>query len=319
MITFLIPFVVFIAVMLIMLLVYLVWTRSGDKTKKERIEAIHNAVHMGGQQLSSLKTLQQDSVLEAWLRSRSGLFRQFENLVERAYSPISAGRLMVIMLALFMVAVLLGLLRQTNLFLLVVIATAIASTPVLWLFRKAGKCRTAFEAKLPEALDYITRALRAGQSISAAIGMVGKEFSFPIGQEFKTVFDEIAFGIPFKDAIVHLSERVRSKDLNFFVISVTIQHETGGNLTELLDGLARTMRERVKFRGKVRTLSSEGRASAWVLGCLPFAMIGLLSLISPSYISLLWTTPQGHIILFIVGGLMTFGMFVINSLIQIKV
>jgi tight adherence protein B len=316
--TFLISFFAFVAVMLIMLLAYVVWAHFFDrlnKAKKQRLQAIQNAVNWGGQTLSS----PQDSALETWLRSRSRTIEKLENLVQRAHGPLTAGRLMGLMLALFTVVVVLGLLRQTNPLLLLVLAVAIASTPLLWLSRQASQRRKAFEDKLPEALDYISRAMHAGHSLTSAIGMVGKEFPDPIAHEFKTVFDEIGFGIPFKDAIGQLADRVQSNDLNFFVISLMIQHETGGNLTELLDGLAKTMRERFKLRGKIRTLSSEGRASAWVLGSMPFVLAGILMLINPGYISLLWTTPQGQTLILIGGGLMTVGFFLLNRIIQIKV
>ena len=316
--TFLISFFAFEAVMLIILLLYGVWVYFFDrrnKAKKQHLQAIHNAVHWAGQSRSSA----QESALETWLRTRSKTFKQLENLVQRARSPLTALRLMGLMLALFTVVVGLGLLRQTNLLLLLLLAVAITSTPLLWLFRQANQRHKAFGDKLPETLDYISRALRAGQSLTSAIGLVGKEFPDPIGSEFKTVFDEIGFGIPFKESIGHLADRVPSSDLNFFVISLMIQHETGGNLAELLDGLAKTMRERVKLRGKIRTLSAEGRISAWVLGSMPFVVAGLITLTTPGYLSVLWTTPQGKNLILIGSGLMAVGFFVFNRIIQIKV
>jgi len=316
--TFLLPFLAFVAVMLIFLLLYLVWVNFFDKrnqAKKKRLQSIQNVVDLGGNSLGSV----QESALETWLRSRFRSYEQLENLVKRAHSPLSAWRLTGLMLALFTVVVVLGFLRQTNPLLLIVLGVAIASIPVLWLSRQANQRRQAFEEKLPETLDYISRAMRAGQSLTSAIGMVDKEFADPIGQEFKTLFDEIGFGIPFKDAIRQLSDRVQSNDLNFFVISLMIQHETGGNLTELLDGLAKTMRERFKLRGKIRTLSSEGRASAWVLGSMPFLLAGILTLLNPGYMSPLWNTPQGQKILFIGGGLMAVGFYLLNNISRIKV
>jgi len=316
--TLLVAFFAFVAVMLIMLLLYGVWVHFFDRrsqARKQHVQAIQNAVHRGGQSLSST----QDSALESWLRSRSRTFEQLENLVKRAHSPLTARRLMGLMPALFTVVVVLGLLRQTNPLILLVLAVTIASTPVMWLSRQANQRRKAFGDKLPETLDYISRAMRAGHSLTSAIGMVGKEFPDPIGHEFNTVSDEIGFGIPFKDAIGQLADRLQSNDLNFFVISLMIQHETGGNLTELLDGLAYTIRERVKLRGKVRTLSSEGRASAWVLGSMPFLLTGILSLLNPGYMSLLWTTPQGQTLILIGAGLMAVGFFLLNRIIQIKV
>jgi tight adherence protein B len=316
--TFLFPFFAFAAVMLILLLAYVVWGNFFDrrnKIKKKRLLTIHNAVHPGKQSLSSM----QESTLETWLRLRFKAFEQLETLVQRAHSPLTSVRIMGLMLALCMMVVVLGLLLQMNLLLLLVLAIVIARMPLLWLSRKANKRRKAFEKKLPETLDYISRAMRAGHGLTSAIGMVGKEFADPIGQEFKTVFDEISFGISFKEAIGQLADRIQSNDINFFVISLMIQHETGGNLTELLDGLASTVRERVKLRGKVRTLASEGRASAWVLGSIPFALAGILSLISPGYMSVLWTTPQGQKLILIAGGLMAVGFFLLNRIVQIKV
>ena len=316
--TFLLPFMVFVAVILIMLLFYWVWLNFIDrrnKAKKQHLQAIQNTVSSVGHSLGST----QGSALETWLRSRSRTFRQLENLVRRAHSPLAAGRLMGLMLALFSLVVVLALLRQTNPLFLLMPAFVIASLPVLWLFRQASQRRRAFEDKLPEALDYITRALRAGQSLTLALGMLHKEFTGPIGQEFKTVSDEISFGIPFKDAIGHLADRVKSSDLNFFVISLVIHHETGGNLTELLDGLAKTMRGRVKLRGKIRTLSSEGRASAWVLGSMPFVFAGIITLINPDYLSVFWSTSIGHTLILTGGGLMVVGFVLLKRIIQIKV
>ena len=315
---FLISFLAFVAVMLIMQLFYVVWVRFFDrrnKAKKQHLQAIQNTVQSAGQILSNAR----DSALETWLRSRFRTFERLENLVRRAHSPLTALRLMGLMLALFSVVVVLGLLRQTNPLLLPVLAIAIAGTPLLWLSREASQRHLAFEGKLPEAIDYISRALRAGHSLTSAIGMVGKEFPDPIGHEFKTVFDEIGFGIPFKDAISKLADRVQSNDLNFFVISLMIQHETGGNLTELLDGLTKTMRERFKLRGKIRTLSSEGRASTLILGSMPFVIAVILTLINPGYVSVLWTTPQGQTLILIGAGLITVGFFLLNRITQIKV
>ncbi len=316
--TFLIPFFAFVAVMLIMLLLYGVWLLFFDKSKhlkKKRLQTIQNTFDSSRQSISSV----QESKLEIWLRSRSKRFARLENRINVAHVSLNAWGFMSIMLALFTVVMVLGLLRQTNPLLLLVLAVAIASTPLKWLSRQANKRRQAFGDKLPETLDYISRAMRAGHSLTSAIGMVGKELGDPIGSEFKIVFDEIAFGIPFKETLVHLGQRVQSFDLNFFIIALMIHHEAGGNLTELLDGLAGTMRERIKLRGKVRTLSSEGRASAWVLGFMPFFMAGILTLVNYPYMSVLWTTSQGQTLIIISSGLMAVGFYSLNSITQIKV
>ena len=191
--------------------------------------------------------------------------------------------------------------------------------PVMRLIRVANKRSRLFEERLPEALDFMTRALRAGHSITATMGMAGNELADPIGTEFKTVFDQIGFGIPFNDAMAEMARRVNSHDLDFLVIALLIQRETGGNLTELLEGLAKTVRERIKLQGKVRTLSSEGRFSAMLLGSLPFVLGSILSLLNPSYMSALWLSPEGHNILTWGAVLLVIGFFSLSRIVRIKV
>ncbi|HCD36331.1 MAG TPA: pilus assembly protein TadB [Chlorobium sp.] len=319
---YLIPFFAFEAVLLLTVLFFWAWARylsTDSKTKKQRLRTVHEAVHSIGPNPGGMQTTRNDSALELWLRSRFATYGSLENLVLRAHSPLTTRRLLILMIALFTVVVALGLQNHNNPFLILALAFCIAGSPVLWLLKLADRRRRAFEDKLPEALDHISRALRAGHSLAPAMGMVGQEFGDPIGYEFKIVFDEIGFGIPFKEAIGRLAERVQSNDLNFFVISLTIQHETGGNLTELFDGLARTIRHRIKLRGKIRILSSEGRASGWVLGSMPFVLMAVLSLINPEYIAQLWTTPQGNTMMMIGAGLMSVGFVVLKRIVQIKV
>jgi len=323
MINFLIPFFAFVAVILITLLLYWAWSQFLDprkKATKQRYQDIRNAVQGVEKSFKSVqKTIRPDSELEIWLRARSSTFERLEHLVQRAHTRLTTGSLIGITIGLFALVLVLGLLRQASPLLLLAFAVGIASLPVLWLYRQANKRRRAFEDKLPEALDYISRALRAGQSLTVALGMVGKEFPDPIGYEFKIVSDEMALGISFKNAITQLAERVGSSDLTFFVIAILIQHETGGNLTELFEGLAKTIRERIKLRGKIRTLSAEGRASAWVLSALPFVLASILMLINPRYISVLWTSPEGKNLLLIGVILMGIGFTVVKRIIQIKV
>ena len=320
--TVLISFGFFIAVVLVTMLLYWVWSNffsSRNKAKKERLQTIHNTVRSRETSLGSTLTYQTENELDTWLRSHLRVFMALELLIRRARAPLTVGRLVGLMIVLFLVVVALGFLRHLTPWLLFTLASASAGAPVLWLSRKANKRGKAFGNKLPEALDYIARALRSSHSLNMAISMVGKEFPDPIGTEFKMVADKINFGIAFKDAISQLSDGVKSRDINFFIVSILIQHETGGNLAELLGGLAHTMRERIKLRGKIRTLSSEGRASAFVLGSLPFVITALLSIANPDYISILWTTEKGQNLILIASLLMGAGLFVLKRLVQIKV
>lgn len=319
---FLFPLIAFLAVLVTALLLYRVWAHVFDprsKAKNKRLQAIRNAVHPNGQGPGGMQNTVHEGAVESWLRSHLKAFGKLESLSRQARSPLTALQVLGIIAGLFALVAVPGLLLGTTPLFIMVLATAIAATPVLWLSRAADRRRRAFGDKLPEALDYISRSMRAGHSLTSAIGMLGREFKDPIGHEFKTVFDEIGFGIPFKDAIGELADRVQSTDLNFFVISLQIQHETGGNLTELLDGLSNTIRQRIKLRGKIRTLSSEGRASAWVLGSMPFALVAILTLINPGYISQLWTTPEGHKLTLTALGLMAVGFFLLKRIVNFKV
>jgi tight adherence protein B len=319
---YLIPFLAFEAVLILTLVLYWAWSQyvsDGSKMKKQRLQTVRDAVHSDRKESGVMQNIQRVTALEKWLRGRFKAYGQLENLVLRAHGPLSTRRLLILMTAIFTGVTALGLLRHIHPLLTLMVGAAVTGSPVLWLMQLADRRRRAFEDKLPEALDHISRALRAGHSLTPAMGMVGQEFADPIGSEFKIVFDEIGFGIPFKEAIGRLAERVQSTDLNFFVISLTIQHESGGNLTELFDGLAKTIRQRMKLRGKIRTLSSEGRASGWVLGSMPFVLLMVLSLINPEYISLLWTTPRGNNLMLIGAGLMSVGFVILKRIVQIKV
>jgi len=194
-----------------------------------------------------------------------------------------------------------------------------AAAPLLWLMRAAARRRVRFEAQFPEALDFIARALRAGHGLMAGLGMVASELRDPVAGEFGTVFEEVNFGAPVGEALARMAERVDSRDLDFFVVAVSIQRETGGNLAELLGGLANTVRERMKLAGKVRALSAEGRLSGVLMVVLPFVLGGVLSVINPEYMSLLWTTPEGRQAITVVLVMMLAGTLWIQMLVRIRV
>ncbi|GAA4411499.1 type II secretion system F family protein [Quisquiliibacterium transsilvanicum] len=186
------------------------------------------------------------------------------------------------------------------------------------IFRRAQRLRR-FEQVLPDALDLIGRALRAGHAFPSALQMAGSELPEPLGEEFRQTFDEVNYGISVQDALQNLATRVPSTDLGFFVIAVLIQRETGGNLAEVLDNISHIIRDRLKLLGKVRTLSAEGRFSALVLTLLPFFTAGLLFAIDSKFMSTLWTEPAG--VKMIYGGLffMVLGVLWMRKIIRIHV
>jgi tight adherence protein B len=163
--------------------------------------------------------------------------------------------------------------------------------PLLFLRRARSRRIARFAAQLPDALDMIVRSLRAGHPTTVAIGLVAREMPDPLGTEFGIVSDEITFGLSLEQAVLKLAERVGFEGLNLLAVSLSIQAKTGGNLTEILSNLARTLRERQKLRLKVRALSAEGRWSAIIISLFPVVMFGVLMLISPVYYGDVWGDP----------------------------
>jgi tight adherence protein B len=196
---------------------------------------------------------------------------------------------------------------------------AVGLWPVLRMLRARAKRLAALEAQLPETLDLMGRALRAGHSFPSAVQMVGAEGPEPIAGEFRTTFDEVNYGVPMQDALTNLAARVPVTDLRFFVIAVAIQRDTGGNLTELLDKLSALIRDRFRLMGTIRVLSSEGRLSAIILTLLPFGLVGLINFINPKFMSLLWTDPAGLKAVYVSVGLVLAGIFWMWRIIKIQV
>jgi tight adherence protein B len=195
----------------------------------------------------------------------------------------------------------------------------LASLPWFWLGRKRTQRMRLFERQIPEALDLVGRALRAGHAFPTGVKMVGDEMPEPISREFRVLYDETNFGMPQNEALMRLADRVPIDDLRYFVIAVMIQRESGGNLAELLDNIAGIVRARLKLMGEVRTLSAEGKMSAWILGLLPFCVGALINIVNPTFMDVLWTDPIG---LRMVGGalvLMALGVWWMRKIIQIRV
>jgi tight adherence protein B len=172
-------------------------------------------------------------------------------------------------------------------------ASLLGISPWFWLARRRGQRMRLFEAQIPESLDLMGRAMRAGHAFSTAVKMVGEEMREPLGPEFRILFDEMNYGVPQANALLNLAHRVPIPDLSYFVVAVTIQRESGGNLAELLDKIASVVRARLLLLGEVRTLSAEGRLSAWILGSMPFVTGLLINLLTPKFMSVLWTDPAG--------------------------
>ena len=192
-------------------------------------------------------------------------------------------------------------------------------SPFIWLMHTRSSRLKKFEEQFPEGLDLMSRAIRAGHAFQTALGMVGDELPGPVGPEFKKTFDRQNFGLPLRDAMHEMADRIPILDVRFFITAVAIQRETGGNLAEILDNLAHVVRERFKIRRQVRVHTAHGRFRGYVLLALPAALAVALSFISPEHMTLLVRERMGQIMLVGAMTLQTIGFFWIRQVIKIEV
>jgi tight adherence protein B len=184
-----------------------------------------------------------------------------------------------------------------------------------WIFKR----QEAFVNNLPEALDMIVRGVKSGLPVAETINVVAEETEGVIAEEFQRVTEDARIGMKLEAALWASAERLNAAEFKFFVVVLTVQSETGGNLAETLDNLSELVRARKQMKLKVRAMSSEARASMYILGGLPFAIGGLLLLISPDYIMTLFRTEAGHMILGIGGVLLFMGWFVMNRMVNFEI
>jgi len=176
-----------------------------------------------------------------------------------------------------------------------------------------------FGGQLSDALELVARALRAGHSLAAGMHVVAQEMPVPISEEFNRVFEEQNLGIPIEDSLKSMCDRVPNLDLRFFVTSVGIQRQTGGDLAEILDKIGYVIRERFRILGQVKALTGEGRLSGVVLISLPFALFAFMLNMKPDYVETLWTTDMGRIMAGVALVLQVLGALWIRKIVNIKV
>jgi tight adherence protein B len=193
------------------------------------------------------------------------------------------------------------------------------ATPLIYLKLKIRQRMEKFLRQLPEALDMIASSLRAGHSLSTGMRMVADEFDDPLGPEFDITLDEINFGVGLAESLRKMTDRVSCDDLNFFVVAVILQRESGGSLAEILENISFLIRERFKLHGKIRSLAAEGNLSMYVLMGLPICMGGALRFLNPNYINLLFEDPIGRIMIVFAVVMMLIGAVVMKNMIRIKV
>jgi tight adherence protein B len=314
---------IFIAVVLFIEGVYLTWNSSkGPEANRiaRRLRIMSAGAHTGGADVSIVKErlLSQSPTMQRLLM-RVPRVRAVDRFLQQSGLSWNVSRLFTVTAAVFFAIFFAAAYVAIPVLIRLAGASAIAAIPYLYVTRARNKRLARFDEQLPDALDLMGRALRAGHAFPTALKMVGDEASDPLASEFAIAFDEVNFGIAMQDALMNLATRVPSTDLRYFVIAVLIQRETGGNLSELLSNISKIIRDRIKLKGQVRVLSAEGKMSAWVLGLLPFGAALMMQLINPKFLAVLYTDPGGRKMVAVACVMMVLGVLVMRKIIRIRV
>jgi tight adherence protein B len=193
------------------------------------------------------------------------------------------------------------------------------SLPYLWLKWMRGRRLKAFNNALPEAIELMARALRAGHATGTSIELIAEQSPEPLAGEFAQVYQQQRLGLQFREALLQMGQRVPSKDLQFLITAILVQKETGGDLTEILDRTSHVIRERIRIEGEVRTHTAQGRLTGWILGLLPVIMLALINIVSPGYSTVLFHDPTGQKLLYAGGVLVAIGGLVIRKVVDVQV
>ena len=286
----------FLAVVLLLEGGFMLWSDTTSPEVK-RIQRRLRVMTVGRHRKSDV-TLLKERLLSATpgvqhLLVRLPQIQELDRLLLQTGSTQTVAQLLSICLLTGFAGLVLGLLLKWSLLPAVLAVLLLAVLPVLRLLWLRRRRVNKIGAQLPDALDMISRALRAGHAFPAALSMVGDQAQEPIASEFKATFDEVNFGLSTQTALLNLATRVPIADLRYFVLAVVIQLETGGNLAELLSMLAGLIRERFKLYDRIRVLAAEGKLSAYILTALPFVVAGAIHVVNPGYLTVLFVDPVG--------------------------
>lgn len=295
-----------------------------SRSEKAVQRRLHMIERLSGGSAEVASSILREETLSAvpWLNElmqRVAFFSRVKHLLSQAESQWTVGTLLSGSLLLAVCGVWLATFWTPTLGLAVILGLVVGSLPYVYLFWKRAARFRRFEELLPDTIDLMSRALRAGHTITSSIEMVSEEGAEPVASEFRRVFEEQNFGLPLREAMLNLAQRVPLADVSFLVTAILVQKETGGNLAEVLDKTAAVIRDRFRLRGQLRVYTAQGRLTGWILAGLPFFMFALLNFVNPNYERILLTDPVGQKLIYAGLGLMLMGAWLIRKVINIRV
>lgn len=304
----------------------LVASGTGASQQTKQVLATLESVIASGQTESQdqIVDLRKSELLSAvpWINQillRIEVAPRLRVLLYQANLKWTAGGLLLISAACFVIAGYLVYLRTDAILFAAISGCAVGAAPFAYVFFKRGQRFDKFEQELPDALDLMVSALRAGHSMVSALGLIGKEAPDPIGSELRICFEEQNYGLELRTAMNNLVTRVPLQDLRIVVTAILIQKESGGNLAEVLDKAAQVIRERFRLKRQVRVHTAQGRLTGWILSFLPLVLGVALYMIEPDQMSLLWKRSLGVKLLYASGAMTITGAMIIRKIVNMDV
>jgi len=316
--------IIFLGVFITISLVLIAFTMEPERQRQQveaQLNSVLNGVHgeKQDQVLDLRKEIQQGgSVLNRWLR-HADLGKKLQMMVSQSGLDWTVSRIMAFSVLCFVVPTYLIYMRIDNLMAGLGAGLLAACIPMFFVNFRRGHRFNKFIQGLPDALDLMVSGLRAGHSLVAAMGLVARECPEPVGGEFRLCFDEQNYGLELKMALDNMQERMPLQDLRIVATAILIQKESGGNLAEVLDKAAHSIRERFRLKRQVAVHTAQGRMTGWVLTLLPIVLGIALYFANPTMMSILWTRPIGIKLMWTAGGMIVFGGLVIRHIVNMEV
>lgn len=316
--------VAFVAVALGTVSLVLIVEWIGEQSRKRRmVGEIRAIANEGFERAGAGGPIFRSAILESpWLKpiaARMPALQDAELLLQQAQVPWSVATLLSMSVGTAVAFGLAFLLLTRSLIVAFPVAIIGAALPTLYVRWKKNRRLGQFEELLPEAIDLVGRALRAGHPLSSGFKMAADDGPEPVATEFRRVFEEQRFGLPLQDSLLGMADRVNIVDTRILVTAILIQREVGGNLAEILDNLAAVVRARFTIRRQIRVYTAQGRMTGYLLALLPFMLFGILYMINPEYMAVLFTDPIGKILVGVALVLQMAGFFWIRKIVNIEI
>ena len=293
---------------------------NGEKRRLKQRLSNDSSTNSGGsdQQLSILLQQADNSGLSGKL-SKFSLFDRIQERLNQAYPNASLAKFVIICFAIGITLFLVGMLVSDSLIIAFGVGIVGSYLPVFIVNGKRNKRQRLLADQLPEALDFLSRVLRAGHSLSTGLQMMGEELPKPLADEFQQAYDEHSLGLSLEEALKNMAKRIESTDFAFFITAVLIQRQTGGDLSEVLQNISGMIRQRIRLQSHVKAKTAEGRFTGYILSAFPGIMFFIAYTMNPGYAGVLLKTTTGLELLGVAFGMQMLGLYCIRKITTVKV